>query len=62
MLHNVLRLIVVRFQGIRQPNITDKAKCLLDICKEQITVFRGAALFTNAEAEYPNVISFIHKN
>ena len=35
-------------------NITDKAKYLKDICKEQITVFREATLFANAEAECPN--------
>jgi hypothetical protein len=55
MLHNVLQLnFSLGFETVSYRNATNKAKCLLAICKEKINVFPAGTLFANAEAECPN--------
>jgi len=46
--YNVLELPVVRFETVVYRNATNKAKCLLDICKAKINVFREATAFAKA--------------
>ena len=45
---NGLQLPKVRFETAVYREATNKAKCLLDICKAKIIVFREATAFANA--------------
>ena len=48
MIANVWELKEVRFETTSNRNANNKAKCLMDICKEKINVFPEGTLFANA--------------
>ena len=46
--YNVLELCFGRFETVVCRNINNKDKCLMDFCKEKITVFPAGTLFAKA--------------
>ena len=46
--YNVFALKKGRFETVSYRNINNKAKCLMDICKEKINVFPAGTNFANA--------------
>ena len=50
---NVFALKEGRFETTSNRNANNKAKCLMDICKEKINVFPEGTLFANAYTSAP---------